>query len=256
MPYYIGKAVDHCEFDIKADCFILYFDEALLAQWKQRGDSFLEVIKIDKEMIKITFNDISQYVTFFINPIRYDQHIILPKVLTDALVYIDEEDGIIIYDELPEFLEIYIKNNNSQGRYGLVTNIDFVIQIFFHPSKDNHIFTISGYVKNTDILVESKMQISISFLEKALADKEFGRWKGEESNNIMKHNIIKGLNFEIKTLEIPKTSEEVIQALNTEEEVICFEKVKTLALLGIFYELHELGKTTGRISNKLSLGGR
>ena len=61
---------------------------------------------------------------------------------------------------------------------------------------------------------------------------------------------------ELKKLKLPKNSEEVIQALSVEDEMIYFEKVKSLAILGIFYELHELGKMTGRISNKLSLGGR
>jgi acetyl-CoA carboxylase carboxyltransferase component len=61
--------------------------------------------------------------------------------------------------------------------------------------------------------------------------------------------------MDIKTMKLPKNSEEVIQALSTEDEVIYFERVKTLAILGIFYELHELSKIIGRISNKLALGG-
>ena len=60
---------------------------------------------------------------------------------------------------------------------------------------------------------------------------------------------------ELKKLKLPKNSEEVIQALSVEDDVIYFEKVKSLAILGIFYELHELNKTIGRISNKLALGG-
>jgi len=64
--------------------------------------------------------------------------------------------------------------------------------------------------------------------------------------------------MDAKKLQLPKNLEEVRKALEAEDETLYYEKVKTLALLGIFYELHELDKTIGRISNKLSvsLGGR
>jgi len=180
MPYYIGKAVDHCEFDIKADCFILRFNEGLLAQWKRRGDMLREINEKCTELFCGSFRGLQEHVTFFINPINpFLDDPTIPEDVRSVLIQVDETSECFILDDLPLFLKISLNKEENKLRDKLISDIDCVMQKFFFPFPDNNelMFTISGYVKNTDILLESEMQISISFLEKALADKEFGRWK-------------------------------------------------------------------------------
>jgi hypothetical protein len=181
MPYYIGKAVSHTDFDPNVNCFILFFDKSLLKKWKERGIILSQMTKsIWPDLFCGSFTNMEQYITFFLNPIDplVDEKGI-SKNIRSALIQIDESSDFFIFDELPIFLKVFLAKQTALGDQ---INIDCVIQKFFFPFPDNNelMFTISGYVENTDILLESDTQISISFLEKALADKEFGRWKGEE----------------------------------------------------------------------------